>query len=166
VGQEPVKALIGRRKTMDAFTLLKNDHKKVAALFEKIEPTTERAVKTREEVFGKLREELDVHAHIEEKILYPALKKEAETRDITFEGLEEHHVIKMLLAELAGMAVDSEEWTAKAKVLQENVEHHVEEEETKMFKLGREVLTKEQIEDLGIRLEAEKNRVRATAATA
>jgi hemerythrin-like domain-containing protein len=153
-------------KQMDAFTLLKNDHKTVAALCEKIEPTTERAVKTREEAFGKLKEGLDVHAHIEETILYPALKKEAETRDITFEGFEEHHVIKMLLAELAGMAVDSEEWTAKAKVLQENVEHHVEEEETKMFKLAREVLSQEQIEDLGIRLEAEKNKVRATAATA
>ena len=151
---------------MDAFTLLKNDHKTVAALFEKIEPTTERAVKTREEAFGKLKIELDVHAHIEEKILYPALKKEAETRDITFEGLEEHHVIKLLLAELAGMAVDSEEWTAKAKVLQENVEHHVEEEETNMFKLAREILTKEQLEDLGTRLEAEKNKVKAAAATA
>lgn len=151
---------------MDAFTLLKNDHKTVAALFEQIEPTTERAVKTREEAFGKLKEELDLHAHIEEKILYPELKKEAETRDITFEGLEEHHVIKMLLGELAGMAVDSEEWTAKTKVLQENVEHHVEEEETKMFKLGREVLTREQIEDLGTRLEAEKKKLRAAAATA
>ncbi len=151
---------------MDAFTLLKDDHKKVAALFAEIEPTTERAVKTREEAFGKLREELDVHAHIEEKILYPALKQEAETRDITFEGLEEHHVIKMLLGELAGMEVDTEVWTAKAKVLQENVEHHVEEEETKMFKLGREVLTKEQIDDLGNRLEAEKKKVRAAAAAA
>ena len=151
---------------MDAFTLLKDDHNKVAALFEQIEPTTERAVKTREEAFGKLKEELDIHAHIEEKILYPVLKKEGETRDITFEGVEEHHVIKMLLAELAGMPVDSEVWTAKAKVLQENVEHHVEEEETKMFKLGREVLTKEQIEDLGTKLEAEKTKVRAAAATA
>lgn len=151
---------------MDAFTLLKNDHKKVAGLFAQIEPTTERAVKTREEAFGKLKEELDVHAHIEEKILYPALKKEAETRDITFEGLEEHHVIKVLLAELAGMAVDTEEWTAKAKVLQENVEHHVEEEETKMFKLAREILTKDQIEDLGAQLEAEKNRARAKTAAA
>jgi len=151
---------------MDAFTLLKNDHKKVAALFEQIEPTTERAVKTREEAFGKLKQELDVHAHIEERILYPALKKEAETRNITFEGLEEHHVIKVLLAELAGMVVDTEEWTAKAKVLQENVEHHVEEEETKMFKLAREILTKEQIEDLGAQLEAEKNRVRAKTAAA
>ena len=123
-------------------------------------------MKTREEAFGKLKEALDVHAHIEETILYPVLKKEAATRDITFEGVEEHHVVKSLLAELAGMAVDSEKWTAKVKVLQENVEHHVEEEETRMFKLAREVLTKEEIDDLGNRLEAEKNKVRATAATA
>lgn len=151
---------------MDAFTLLKDDHKKVAALFEKIEPTTERAVKTRQEVFAKLKAELDLHAHIEETILYPALKKEAETRDIVFESLEEHKQVKLLLAEMAEMAVDSEEWTAKAKVLQENVEHHVEEEETTMFKLGREVLTQAQIDELGTRLEAEKNKVTATAATA
>lgn len=151
---------------MDAFTLLKHDHKRVAALFEQIEPTTERAVKTREEAFGKLKDELEVHAHIEEKILYPVLKREAETRDITFEGIEEHHVVKMLLSELAGMAVDSEKWTAKVKVLQENVEHHVEEEETNMFKLGREVLTKEEIEELGTRLEAEKDKFTGRAAAA
>ena len=75
-------------------------------------------------------------------------------------------MIKVLLAELAGMPVDSETWTAKAKVLQENVEHHVEEEETKMFKLGREILTHEQIDDLGTRLEAAKNKLSAATAKA
>jgi hypothetical protein len=149
---------------MDAFVLLKKDHETVAGIFEKLEPTTERAVKTRQELFGDLKAELDLHAHIEAKILYPALKQEAETRDITFEGLEEHHVIKLLLKELSGMKVDSEEWTAKLKVLQENVEHHVEEEETDMFKHAREVLSKEEIEKLGARLEAEKERAAVAAA--
>ncbi len=79
---------------MNAFQLLKKDHKKVAGIFEKLEATTERAVKTREELFAKLKEELDVHAHIEETIFYPVLKKEAKTRDITLEGFEEHHVVK------------------------------------------------------------------------
>ena len=150
---------------MDAFKLLKDDHKKVAALFAEIEPTTERAVKTREAAFGKLKEELDVHAHIEETILYPALKKEAETRDITFEGIEEHHVIKVLLAELAGMPVDSETWTAKAKVLQENVEHHVEEEEGEMFTKARKVLGEDGAEALGSRLEKAKGEQKAAAAS-
>ncbi|MFL6210310.1 MAG: hemerythrin domain-containing protein [Pyrinomonadaceae bacterium] len=149
---------------MDAITLLKTDHEKVAGIFEQLEPTTERAVKTREELFAKLQQELDVHAHVEETIFYPVLKQEAETRAITLEGVEEHHVIKMLLRELAAMQVDSEKWTAKLKVLQENVEHHVEEEESDMFKGAREVLSKEQLEDLGTRMEAAKKEQRAAAA--
>ena len=141
---------------MDAITLLKNDHEKVSAIFEKLEPTTERALKTREELFAKLKAELDVHAHIEETIFYPAIKDAAETRAITLEGYEEHHVVKILLSELASMPVDTEQWTAKLKVLKENVEHHVEEEETDMFKSAREVFSKEQLDEFGARMEAEK----------
>ncbi len=147
---------------MDAFELLKNDHDKVSEIFEKLEPTTERAEKTRTELFGKLKEELDIHAHIEETILYPVLKREAETRAITFEGLEEHHVVKILLGELAAMSVDTEEWTAKLKVLKENVEHHVEEEESEMFRDARKILSKEQIEQIGDQLYAEKRRQQQT----
>jgi hemerythrin-like domain-containing protein len=143
---------------MDVFTLLKNDHEKVSGIFSKLEETTERAAKTREDLFAQLKQELDVHAHIEETIFYPAIKQEAETREITLEGFEEHHVIKTLLKELEGQSVETEQWTAKLKVLKENVEHHVEEEEGEMFKGAREVLSKEQIEDLGARMEAEKKR--------
>jgi hypothetical protein len=143
---------------MDAITLLKADHDKVSGIFAKLEETTERAAKTREELFGQLKQELDVHAHIEETIFYPVLKQEAETREVTMEGFEEHHVIKTLLKELEPMSVETEQWTAKLKVLKENVEHHVEEEEGEMFKGAREVLSKEQLEDLGARMEAEKKR--------
>jgi len=151
---------------MDAITLLKHDHDEVEAIFKKLEPTTERAVKTREELFTKLKQELDVHAHIEEKIFYPVLKQEAETRAITLEGYEEHHVIKMLLGELEAMSVGSEQWAAKLKVLQENVEHHVEEEEQDMFKNAREVLDKKQLNELGARMEAEKSRLTTKSARA
>ena len=151
---------------MDAITLLKDDHEKVKGIFEKLEPTTERAVKTREELFAKLKLELDVHAHIEETIFYPVLKQEAETRKITLEGYEEHHVVKMLLGELEAMPVSSEQWTAKLKVLQENVEHHVEEEETDMFKSAREVLEKSQLVELGAQMAAEKARMMPKTTTA
>jgi len=151
---------------VDAITLLKDDHEKVKGIFEKLEPTTERAVKTREELFAKLKLELDVHAHIEETIFYPVLKQEAETRKITLEGYEEHHVVKMLLGELEAMPVGSEQWTAKLKVLQENVEHHVEEEETDMFKSAREVLEKSQLVELGAQMAAEKARMMPKTTTA
>lgn len=148
---------------MNAYDLLKEDHKKVAGIFEKLEPTTERALKTREELFDKLNHELEVHAAVEEQILYPALKEAAETRDITFEAFEEHRIVKELLKELSTTPKDSEEWTAKLTVLKENVEHHVEEEEGEMFKKARKVLTDQQAEDLGARIEAAKTKLAASA---
>src|SRR6266542_5514867 len=108
---------------MNALTLIKADHKKVAAIFEKLEPTTERGVKTREELFASLKEELDIHSRIEETFLYPVLEKAEETHDIALEAIEEHAVVKDLLAELEKLAKDDESWGAKLKVLQENVEH-------------------------------------------
>jgi len=141
---------------MNAFELLKQDHKKVSGIFEKLEPTTERGVKTREELFAQLKQELDIHARIEETIFYPAIKEAKETKDITLEAYEEHNVVKQLLAELDELSKDDETWGAKLKVLKENVEHHVEEEEGEMFPSAREVLSPEQIEELGTRMEASK----------
>ena len=151
---------------MDAFELLKTDHEKVSGIFEKLEETTERAVKTREELFGKLKEELDLHAHIEETILYPTLRREAETREITLEGVEEHHVMKVLLRELSAMQVGTEQWAAKLKVLKENVEHHVEEEEGEMFQKARDVLSEEEINQLGARMEEMKQQLKQQSKSA
>ena len=155
---------------MNAFQLLKEDHKKVSGLFEQIEPTTERAEKTRTELFAQLKTELDIHARIEEAIFYPSIKRAAATRDVVLEGFEEHHVIKMLLKELEAIPVDTEQWTAKFKVLQENVEHHVEEEEGEMFQKARDVLSEEQINQLGVQLEEMKKQlqqqIRKSAANA
>ena len=134
---------------MNAFQLLKEDHQKVSGLFQQVEPTTERAEKTRTELFAKLKEELDIHTKIEESIFYPAIKQAAETREIVLEGFEEHHVVKMLLKELEALPVDTEQWTAKLKVLQENVEHHVEEEEGEMFPLAEKKLGSDRLKALG-----------------
>jgi hemerythrin-like domain-containing protein len=143
---------------MDAFELLKNDHKKVSQLFEEIESASGPSKK---QVFNQLKSELDVHAHIEEKIFYPALENKEESRDITLEAYEEHKVVKDLLAELAS-ASPGDEWNAKLKVLRENVEHHVEEEEGELFDKAEDVLSDEQIERLGSEMEAEKARQQGT----
>lgn len=149
---------------MNAFELLKADHKKVSGIFEKLDSTTERGVKTREELFTQLKTELDIHAQIEEQILYPVLKEAEETHDITLEAYEEHSVVKTLLAELESLPKDDEMWGAKLTVLKENVEHHVEEEEGDMFKDARKVLSAEQIEELGNKLQAAKEQKKAAAA--
>jgi hemerythrin superfamily protein len=151
---------------MNAFQLLKEDHQKVSGIFQQLEPTTERAEKTRTELFAKLKEELDIHARIEETIFYPAIKQAAETREIVLEGFEEHHVIKMLLKELDAMPVDTEEWAAKLKVLQENVEHHVEEEEGEMFQKARQVISEDEIDQLGASMEELKKQLKQQSKTA
>ena len=138
---------------MDAFELLKADHKKVSDLFERLESATGKA---KLDVFNQIKIELELHAHIEEKVFYPALEKPRETHELTLEAYEEHKVIKTLLAELSGAKTADDEWQAKAKVLRENVEHHVDEEENELFDKADDALSDEEIEDLGNRMDAEK----------
>jgi len=149
---------------MNPFNLLKSDHEKVAGILESIDQTTERAAKGRDELFARLKEELDLHAKIEEEIFYPALEDSEETRDVTLEAFEEHRLVKQLLTELEAAPKDTEEWTAKFTVLKENVEHHVEEEEGEMFPKARKALSQDEIESLGDRLQEAKKQNRAAAA--
>lgn len=143
---------------MNAFELLKNDHQKVSGLLEKLDQTTERAVKTRDETFAKLKDELEAHSHVEETIFYPAIRGESKPHDITLQAYEEHHVVKILLDELSEIPVDSEQWTAKFTVLKTSVEKHVKEEEGELFKAARAAFSKEQLDELGAQMEAEKRR--------
>lgn len=140
---------------MDAFELLKADHKKVAELFDLLETASG---KRKLDVFKRIKSELEVHAHIEETIFYPAVEKPEETHDLTLEAYEEHKVVKTLLAELSGAKSATDEWQAKAKVLRENVEHHVDEEENELFDKADDALSDEEIELLGERMAAEKAR--------
>ena len=146
---------------MDAFNLLKADHRKVEELFSELESARGQA-KLR--VFEQIKTELDLHTHIEEKIFYPALEKPKQTHDLTLEAYEEHDVVKNLLKELSKAKTATDEWEAQAKVLQENVEHHVEEEENELFPKAESALGEEEIEALGEQMEAEKERKLGTAA--
>lgn len=137
---------------MNAITLLTADHKKMRSLLNELETTTERGVKTREQLFARIKGELIVHEAIEEEIFYPALKSHPKAKDIVLEGYQEHHVVDLLMAELEGLAVDAEPWGAKAKVMQENVEHHMEEEEGEMFAKARLVFDDVELDDLGARM--------------
>ncbi|HEX3281180.1 MAG TPA: hemerythrin domain-containing protein [Pyrinomonadaceae bacterium] len=138
---------------MDAFELLKKDHKKVSQLFQEVEAASGQAKK---HIFSQLKTELDVHAKTEERIFYPALENKDAAREITLEAYEEHNVVKDLLAELDSGDPAQDEWDAKLTVLKENVEHHVEEEEGELFSKARQVLSKSEIEELGVEMEAEK----------
>ncbi len=152
---ESVRYIEERVKIMDAFELLKADHKKVAELFDLLETASG---KRKLDVFKRIKSELEVHTHIEETIFYPALEKPKETHDLTLEAYEEHKVVKTLLGELSGARSVTDEWQAKAKVLRENVEHHVDEEENELFDKADDALSDEEIASLGDRMAAEKAR--------
>lgn len=138
---------------MNAIELLKADHDKVDLLFQKVKATEESEHKA---LFEKIREELEVHTHIEETIFYPAIKEEKELEDIVLEGIEEHHQAKIFLRELSALVEDSEKFEPKLKVLMEDVEHHVQEEEGEMFPKVQELFDEATLNELGAKMEKEK----------
>jgi hemerythrin superfamily protein len=137
---------------MDAIALLKADHDKVKGLLNELESTTERGVKTRAELFATIKGELTLHETVEEEIFYPELKAHPKAKDIVLEGYEEHHVVDLLMSELEALDVSDETWGAKAIVMKENVEHHIEEEEGEMFPQARQVFDRQELVDLGARM--------------
>src|SRR6266576_2004256 len=158
----PPNLLIGRH-VMDALTLLEQDHQKVKKLMGEIEKTTERGVKTREQLFSNLFTELTIHEKIEEQIFYPAVKERATSKqleELVNESYEAHHFVDIVKAEIENTPFDSEEWAAKFKVMMENIEHHAfEEEEGKMFPKVRRAFKKDELEDMGTRMEELKSQL-------
>jgi len=143
---------------MNALTLLETDHAKVKKLLAEGETTTERGEKTRTELFATLKGELMVHERIEEEIFYPALREHPKAKDIVLEAYEEHDVVDTILGELETTDVTDETWGAKFKVMKENLEHHIEEEEGEMFKQARSVFETDELEELGERMMELKTR--------
>jgi len=141
---------------MNAIDLLEQDHRTVEGVMDDIEASTERAIKGRAELFRKFRLLLTVHEVIEETIFYPALKEHPKARDIVLEGYEEHHVVDEVMDELKDVPVDDETWHAKAKVMIENVRHHIQEEEQDMFRQARAAFNREELEQLGAQMERRK----------
>lgn len=131
---------------MNAVKMLKDDHKKVKGLFREYEGAGERAHQTKGKIAEQVFMELEVHSKLEEEIFYPAVQAKGtkDLKEVVNEGIEEHHVVDVLIAELKALDPSDERFDAKFKVLTENVEHHIEEEEGEMLpdaekKLGNEV---------------------------
>jgi hemerythrin-like domain-containing protein len=142
---------------MDAVTLLKDDHDTLKKILNDLDSTTERGVKTREELFTRMRRELEVHEAIEEEIFYPALKEHPRAKDLVLEAYEEHNVVDMVMAEIQDTPYDDETWGAKLTVMKENIEHHIEEEEGEMFPQARDVFERSELQELGDRMQARKD---------
>ena len=125
-----------KTKAENAIAMLKSDHRKVKELFDKFEESKNSAAQAK--IVASAIEELKVHATIEEELFYPSVRQQIEDEDgLMPEADEEHHVAKVLIAELEAMKGDEEHWEAKFMVLAESVRHHIKEEEGQMFPKAR-----------------------------
>jgi iron-sulfur cluster repair protein YtfE (RIC family) len=150
---------------MNAIELLKSDHAKVKELFEEFKANEDG---DNNALFEKIDAELENHTHIEETIFYPKLKEDGddELKNIVLEGIEEHRQVKMFLKELNALAGESEKFNPKLKVVVEDVEHHVEEEEDKMFPMVEKQFSSDVLDELGAAMEAEKANFKKTQTAA
>lgn len=121
----------------DAVSLLMADHRKVEDLFKQYEKAKKDESK-KQAIFQQISMELKVHTQIEEEVFYPASREFVDDAEMVNEAEVEHASAKDLIAQLDGMAPSDPYYDAKVKVLQEMIEHHVEEEETEYFPECRE----------------------------
>lgn len=130
-----------KRLTMhdQLFNILKADHEEVKKIFTRIRESE--STSECRNLVDELRKEILSHMIAEEKVVYASLKERKEFRSDALEGFEEHHAAQMLLQELAVMSPEDERFRAKASVLREIVEHHLREEEDKIFRNLKEVLS-------------------------
>ena len=133
---------------MDVWETIKKDHRTVEDLFKKMKETSARAVKSREQLFEKIRTEFEVHAQAEEKAVYPALKKLEGTKDRVGEAVSEHNEARKLIRAMARMDKASEEWLEKCEELEQNIQHHVEEEENEIIPAAQEEMDEEKADEL------------------
>lgn len=137
--------------------MLRQHHQTIERLFKRFENAGDRAYVSKREIVDRIIEELAMHAAVEEQVFYPAVRSSVpDTEDMTLESLEEHHVVKWLLAELDGMDPRHERFDAKVTVLMENVRHHVEEEEHDLFPKVRDAMGRNALADLGTAMTAAK----------
>jgi Hemerythrin HHE cation binding domain len=157
----------------NAIAMLKNDHSKVKELFDQFESADEQA--ETDGIIGNAIEELKIHATIEEEIFYPALRDAQIDEALMNEAEQEHHVARMLIAELDTHSGNEGRRHAKFKVLAEAVRHHIKEEEGKVFpdakdldidfeELGSRMMErKAELMDRGVPPDAEHKMVAAAA---
>ena len=148
---------------MDALTLLRATTTRSSPCSASSSPRPSARSRRATELFARLKSELTVHEIIEEEIFYPTLKQHPKAKEIVLEGYEEHNVVDTLMSELEALDVDDETWGPKAKVMIENIEHHIEEEEGDMFQKARQVFDRDELEQLGKAMETRKTEAMAEA---
>src|SRR5581483_10789391 len=148
---------------MDILSIIKSEHREVSALFDKAQKCEPGDDQLRE-LASKIEQKLTLHLSIEERLFYSTLRDRAqddEEKVDVFEAYTEHEVAKHLMTMLKSGRRNNDRFKAELQVLGESVKHHVQEEESTVFGVAREVLDREELDELGKKWEAAKNRALA-----
>ena len=146
----------------NAIAMLKSDHATVKRLLRELNAST--AVKQREALVAQIEREVKTHSQIEEEVFYPAFKavaEKTENANLFYEATEEHHLVDIELPSLKAANPKSHEFEAKAKVLQDLLDHHIREEESQMFAAARELMSDEQLRALGELMQTRRESIEA-----
>lgn len=152
---------------MDILSTIKQEHRTVAAMFDEVqdcEPEDERI----DELARTIERELSAHLDIEERLFYSQLRDRSddeEERIDVFEAFTEHEVAKHLMELLKSGRKRDGQFKAELQVLGESVKHHVQEEESKVFGIARELMDKEELEELGDKWQKAKERLMSRASS-
>jgi len=146
---------------MDPIELIKEDHRRIEALFEEYETYGDDAYAERQAVANTIIDELEAHTEMEETIAYPAFRAafDDDGDKKVEEGYAEHDVAKNLMEELKGLDPQDAQFDAKVKVLKEAVTHHVEEEESELLPLAEDSLSGDDMARIGEEMQAYKDAI-------
>ncbi|MEO8603690.1 MAG: hemerythrin domain-containing protein [bacterium] len=153
-----------KRKTEpvhDAIALLKIDHKRLRTLLETLQAA--QTLERRTKLIGDTERALKQHTQLEEQLFYPAFRDAAKTkrdRQMFYEATEEHHTVDVVLPEVKEASYEPDVFAARAKVLKELVEHHIEEEQDELFPRARQLLPAAELREIGVQM-AERQRAAA-----
>ena len=131
-----------KKTEVTAIDLLMEQHREVENLFSAFETASN--VDDKDELFETIADKLAIHTRIEEQCFYPAVTAK-KTADMVLEAFVEHTSIKRLLADLLDTDAEDPRFDAQMKVLKEQAEHHVEEEEEQLFPAAKKVLSKDEL---------------------
>ncbi len=143
---------------MNVLDEIGKDHDRLLKEMEELKNADTRTTGLRDAPYEIMRLDTLRHMYGEERVFYPAL--EGTIRDKILEAIEEHNVMKFLMQQMDDLPKDDERWTAKLKVMEENMRHHIREEEGGVFKVASMNFNKEQLDDMGRRFEEAKESLR------
>jgi hemerythrin-like domain-containing protein len=133
---------------MDIYQALKGDHQETKQLFADIEGSSGKTGDSREKIFSKLKDALEVHSKAEEEVFYTPLKKKDATREKIEHATKEHLKVTEMLNEIESMETEDPQWLKKVSKLKDDIQHHIQEEEGDIFTQAQGIFSKQQAEEM------------------